>query len=62
MSGRGDDVAAAEAHQTRPTTASRREAEAILPGGVPVNLDAIVRGLRSSKRGRAALLRRGITP
>jgi hypothetical protein len=42
--------------------AARRGAEVTLPGGVPVDLGAIVRGLRSSERGRAALRRRGITP
>jgi hypothetical protein len=40
--------------------AARRGAEVTLPGGVPVDLDAIVRGLRSSERGRASLRRRGI--
>jgi hypothetical protein len=52
---------------SRPTpadvaAAARRGAEVTLPGGVPVDLGAIVRGLRSSERGRAALRRRGITP
>lgn len=42
--------------------AARRGAPVSLPGGVPVDLAAIVRGLRASERGRAALRRRGIAP